>query len=85
MVTRGTWSPVKDRSEWTGRRDAGRANLKTARNALVVAEVALSVVLLIGGFIGVAWVAARIYRVGILMYGKKPSYAELAKWIFYKA
>ena len=38
MVTRGTWSPVKDRSEWTGRRDAGRANLKTARNALLVAD-----------------------------------------------
>ncbi|TAE26484.1 MAG: ABC transporter permease [Cytophagales bacterium] len=48
-------------------------------------EIALSVALLIGGFIGIAWVAARIYRVGILMYGKKPTYAELAKWVFYKA
>ncbi|KAB7732722.1 ABC transporter permease [Rudanella paleaurantiibacter] len=48
-------------------------------------EIALSVALLIGGFIGVAWVAARIYRVGILMYGKKPTFAELSKWIFYKA
>lgn len=48
-------------------------------------EIALSVVLLIGGFIGISWIAARIYRVGILMYGKKPSYAELAKWIFYRA
>ena len=38
MVTRGTWSPVRDRSEWTGRRDAGRAHLKTARNALTVAD-----------------------------------------------
>jgi hypothetical protein len=38
MVTRGTWSPVKDRTEWTGRRDAGRAHLKTARNALLVAD-----------------------------------------------
>lgn len=38
MVTRGTWSPVRDRGEWTGRRDAGRALLKTARNALAVAD-----------------------------------------------
>lgn len=38
MVTRGTWSPVRDRGEWQGRRDAGRANLKTARNALAVAD-----------------------------------------------
>jgi hypothetical protein len=38
MVTRGTWSPVPDRGEWIGRRDAGRACLKTARNALAVAD-----------------------------------------------
>ncbi|GAB3898325.1 ABC transporter permease [Larkinella knui] len=48
-------------------------------------EIILSVTLLIGGFIGTAWLAARIYRVGILMYGKKPSYKELVKWMFYKA
>lgn len=48
-------------------------------------EIALSVALLVGGFVGIAWIAARIYRVGILMYGKKPTYAELAKWVFYKA
>ncbi|MFD1143109.1 ABC transporter permease [Larkinella insperata] len=47
-------------------------------------EVALSVSLLIVGFLGTSWLAARIYRVGILMYGKKPSYKELAKWLFYK-
>lgn len=38
MVTRGTWSRVRDRDEWSGRRDAGRAHLKAARNALVVAD-----------------------------------------------
>lgn len=38
MVSRGTWTPVRDRSEWSGRRDAGRAHLKTARNALMVAD-----------------------------------------------
>ncbi|MNL73879.1 hypothetical protein D3C87_1994080 [compost metagenome] len=47
-------------------------------------EIALSMVLLILGFMGTTWIAARIYRVGILMYGKKVSYKELAKWIFYK-
>jgi hypothetical protein len=38
MVTRGTWRPVNDRREWTGRRDVGRALLKTAKNACDVAE-----------------------------------------------
>lgn len=44
----------------------------------------LSIVVLIGSFLGVIWVAGRIYRVGILMYGKKPTYKELMKWIRYK-
>jgi ABC-2 type transport system permease protein len=35
------------------------------------------------GCIGAVWLAARIYRVGMLMYGKKPSMAELVKWIRY--
>jgi ABC-2 type transport system permease protein len=39
-------------------------------------------VALLGSF-GAMWLAARIYRVGMLMYGKKPSFAELAKWIRY--
>ncbi|QJX47583.1 ABC transporter permease [Hymenobacter taeanensis] len=47
-------------------------------------QLALSIVLLIIGFIGTVWVAARIYRVGILMYGKKVTYGELSKWMFYK-
>lgn len=47
-------------------------------------ELALSMVLLVLGFMGTTWLAARIYRVGILMYGKKVNYKELAKWIFYK-
>ncbi len=38
MVTRGTWRVVKDQAEWTGRRNAARAHLKTARNALQVAD-----------------------------------------------
>lgn len=47
-------------------------------------ELLLSMGLLVGGFIGATWVAARIYRVGILMHGKKPSFKELGKWLFYK-
>jgi ABC-2 type transport system permease protein len=48
-------------------------------------ELALSMVLLVIGFIGIVWVAARIYRIGILMYGKKVNYKELLKWLFIKA
>lgn len=47
-------------------------------------QLAVSISLLIGGFVFTTWVASRIYRVGILMYGKKTSWKELAKWIFYK-
>ncbi|SFQ47104.1 ABC transporter permease [Hymenobacter arizonensis] len=47
-------------------------------------QLALSIFLLILGFIGTVWVAARIYRVGVLMYGKKVTYKELGKWMFYK-
>ena len=43
----------------------------------------LSLLILIATFIGTVWFAAKIYRVGILMYGKKPSYKELIKWIKY--
>ena len=44
-------------------------------------QIGLSLLLMIGTFAGLMWLAAKIYRVGILMYGKKPSYKELAKWI----
>jgi ABC-2 type transport system permease protein len=47
-------------------------------------QLVLSGTLLVLGFIGTTWVAARIYRVGILMYGKKVTYKELSKWMFYK-
>jgi len=46
-------------------------------------ELALSIVLLIGGFLFTTWIASRIYRVGILMYGKKVSFKELGKWFMY--
>ena len=47
-------------------------------------DIVLSMVVLVLGFLGTTWIAARIYRTGILMYGKKPSWKELGKWIFYK-
>jgi len=46
-------------------------------------EIGLSFALLIGGFIATTWLAAKIYRTGILMYGKKVNYKELWKWIRY--
>ena len=47
-------------------------------------QLALSMVLMVAGFLFTTFVASRIYRVGILMYGKKASFKELAKWFFYK-
>ena len=44
-------------------------------------EVAASMSLMVLGFLGTVWIAGRIYRVGILSYGKKPTYADLWKWI----
>jgi ABC-2 type transport system permease protein len=47
-------------------------------------EIALSVGVLILTFIGSVWMAGKIYRTGILMYGKKVNYKELWKWLRYK-
>ena len=46
-------------------------------------QIAISVTLLFGTFFFVVWFAAKIYRVGILMYGKKPTWRELYKWLKY--
>ena len=47
-------------------------------------ELALSVGVLISSFVLTTWLAGKIYRTGILMYGKKASYKELWKWLTYK-
>jgi ABC-type Na+ efflux pump, permease component len=47
-------------------------------------EKLLSVGLLVITFIGTTWLAGKIYRTGILMYGKKPSWKEMWKWLRYK-
>ena len=46
-------------------------------------QIILSMLILFSTFFGVVWFAAKIYRVGILMYGKKPTWKELAKWLRY--
>jgi ABC-2 type transport system permease protein len=46
-------------------------------------QLVLSILILMVTFIGIVWLASKIYRVGILMYGKKPSYKELFKWLKY--
>ena len=48
-------------------------------------EVILSALLLYASFVAMVWLAGRIYRVGIFMYGKKPSLAEIGKWVRYKS
>lgn len=45
-------------------------------------QIGLSMALLVGGFVFTTWFAGKIYRTGILMYGKKPSWKEMIKWAF---
>ena len=47
-------------------------------------ELALSMTLLVVSFLFTTWIAGRIYRTGILMYGKKVTLKELGKWLFYR-
>ncbi|HVK96364.1 MAG TPA: ABC transporter permease [Flavisolibacter sp.] len=44
-------------------------------------QLGLSMILLVGGFVFTTWLSAKIYRTGILLYGKKPSIKEMFKWI----
>jgi len=46
-------------------------------------QIALSLVLLIAAIVGMIWIVGRIYRVGVLMYGKRPTLPEIIKWIRY--
>lgn len=46
-------------------------------------QIAISITLLFGTFFSVVWFAAKIYRVGILMYGKKPTWKEMYRWLKY--
>ena len=44
-------------------------------------QILLSIALLVLGILGVVWIAARVYRVGILMYGKRPTFPEIVRWV----
>ena len=57
--------------------------LRTAVAEPPVWQVALSMVILALSTVAMAWIAGRIYRVGILMYGKRPTLPELIKWFRY--
>ena len=52
-------------------------------NGVPIYEQIISIIILYLTFTLCIWIAAKIYRVGILMYGKKPSYKELIKWLKY--
>jgi ABC-2 type transport system permease protein len=44
-------------------------------------QIGLSLLSMLLGIAGAVWLGARIYRVGILMYGKRPTFAEMARWL----
>ena len=44
-------------------------------------QILLSMALLVLGILAVVWFAARVYRVGILMYGKRPTFPEILRWV----
>lgn len=46
-------------------------------------QLYLSIILLIAGFVFTTWIASKVYRIGILMYGKKVGYKEIWKWLRY--
>ncbi len=48
-----------------------------------VYQIILSIIILFGTFVGMVWLASKIYRIGILSYGRKPTWKELFKWLKY--
>jgi ABC-2 type transport system permease protein len=57
--------------------------LRMAAMAVPVWQLALSLALMVLSIYGMVWVATRIYRVGILMYGKRPTLPEMLRWLKY--
>ena len=52
-------------------------------SGIPTSEIVISIVLLYATFIAMVWVAGKIYRVGIFMHGKKPTFKDLYKWLKY--
>jgi len=50
----------------------------------IIFEATLGVILTFLATLGIIWVTGRIFRVGILMYGKRPTLPEILRWITYK-
>jgi ABC-2 type transport system permease protein len=55
--------------------------VRNSLSPLTATDLLLSVAAMVLGVLGMAWIAGRIYRVGVLMYGKRPSFAEMFRWI----
>jgi ABC-2 type transport system permease protein len=49
----------------------------------IVGEAALAFILVVLSTVGMIWLTARIFRVGILMYGKRPTLPEIVRWVKY--
>jgi ABC-2 type transport system permease protein len=58
--------------------------LRAAITSVPLWEIVTAFVLLVGSFVGTIWLAGRIYRVGILSYGKTPGFREIARWVTYE-
>ncbi len=56
--------------------------IRMALTNVPIIQVIGSLVILAASCLGAVWLAGRIYRVGLLMYGKRPTFAELRRWIF---
>jgi len=57
--------------------------LRMAAMAVPAWQLALSLLLMVLSIYGMVWIASRIYRVGILMYGKRPTLPEMLRWLKY--